>query len=131
VKVEWSGPALAFLRAEAARIRRDRPLEARRWLAEIRGAVERLARLPPSGRAIPELPALEVREVVEGGCRIFHRAEPTRVYVIGVQYSREDFDLVIASDTSTPESRAANACGEPAAADYIAPTPPLADQGPG
>jgi len=131
VKVEWSGPALAFLRARAARIRRDRPLAARRWLAETGGAVERLASLPPRGRAIPELPMLDVREVVAGGCRIFHRAEPTRVYVIGVQHSRQEFDLVVDRDADAPESRAAAACGEPAAADYIAPATPLVDHGPG
>ncbi len=69
-------------------------------------AVERLARFPLSGRKIPELPVLEAREVVDGGYRIFYRAEPTRVYVIGVQHSRQEFDLALAGDTVAPRTRA-------------------------
>jgi plasmid stabilization system protein ParE len=106
VKIEWSGPALAFLRAQAARIRRDRPLAAQRWLAAVQGSVERLRRFPLSGRTIPELPVLEAREVVDGGYRIFYRAEPGRVYVIGVQHSRQEFDLTLAGDTVSPRTRA-------------------------
>lgn len=123
MKIEWSGPALAFLRAQAEYIRRDRPLAAGRWLKAIQGAVERLARFPSSGRTIPELPVVEAREVVDGGYRIFYRVEPTRVYVIGVQHSRQEFDLAVAGDAVTPRSRI---MVDQAVRDFLAPFEPAA-----
>lgn len=105
MRVVWSAAALAFIRAQAAYIRRDRPLAAERWLAGVQDAVRRLARFPRSGRAIPELPVLDAHEVVDGGYRIFYRVEPGRVYVIGVQHSRQEFDLSVAGDARSPRHR--------------------------
>lgn len=54
MKLVWTQPAVADLRAIRDYIRRDSEFYARRFVARILDAVETLAELPTRGRPVPE-----------------------------------------------------------------------------
>ncbi|MGH9341024.1 MAG: type II toxin-antitoxin system RelE/ParE family toxin [Acidobacteriota bacterium] len=76
MRIVWSPLAIQRVREAAEYIARDKPGAAQRW---IRGAFEtvgRLAKLPHSGRVVPELGRPDIREVIYGFYRIIYRVTP-------------------------------------------------------
>ena len=73
MQVVWTDPALDRVEESALYIAADDPAAALRWVEELFAAVERLADFPESGRAVPEVGAREVREVIFGAYRVFYR----------------------------------------------------------
>ena len=93
MRVTWSHTARAWVKQEAASIRRERPIAADRWLERMEAAVSRLTLFPFSGRTVPEYPDAPVREVVTGGYRIIYEVKPDRVRIVQVLHSRQLFQL--------------------------------------
>jgi len=85
MQVVWTDPALDHVEEIAVYIARDDPDAAARWTVELFDAVERLADYPVSGRAVPELAARGVREMVVGAYRVFYRVD-TAVEVLSVRH---------------------------------------------
>ena len=83
----WSQPALLDLEAIAEYIALDNPRAASRYVRKVFAAVERLKRVPHSGRRPEELPATPYREVIVPPCRIFYRAEEEAVLILHVMRS--------------------------------------------
>ena len=63
MKVVWSPLAIERAAAEAAFIAADKPEAARKWLNGLFAAVDRLATFPLSGKAVPEIPLAEYRQL--------------------------------------------------------------------
>jgi plasmid stabilization system protein ParE len=85
MQVVWTDPALDHVEEIAVYIARDDPDAAARWTVELFDVVQRLADFPESGRAVPELAARGVREVVVGAYRVFYRVD-TAVEVLSVRH---------------------------------------------
>jgi toxin ParE1/3/4 len=85
MQVIWTDPALGRVDEIAVYIARDDPDAAARWTVELFDAVARLVDFPESGRAVPELGARDVRELIFGAYRVFYRVGPA-VEVLSVRH---------------------------------------------
>lgn len=90
-EVIWTEPALQQLDDIPEYIALDNPWAAGRFVEAAFDTTERLAVFPESGQIPPELPNSVYREVVAPPCRIFYRADETRVLVLYVM--REEQQL--------------------------------------
>jgi len=92
VRIVWS--PLAVERAiEAARyIAADNPPAAQSWVEALFVRVERLSRFPQSGRPVPELRRLDVREIIHGSYRVIYRTEKARLVILTVRHGRRLLD---------------------------------------
>lgn len=61
-------------------------------MARLIRRIESLVRFPLRGRAVPELPARDVREVIEGHFRIVYRVAGEEVQVLTVYDARLPFE---------------------------------------
>ena len=84
MRLRWTLQARDDLRAIRRFIARDKPEAARRWVQRLRERARAAARMPDSGRAVPELQLPDVREVILGGYRIVYRVERRDVVVLTV-----------------------------------------------
>lgn len=84
-QIVWTEPALADLEKITEYIALDKPSAASALVTDVFCKVERLKEFPASGRKPPELPrGSRYRELVLGPCRIFYRAETTKIYIVYV-----------------------------------------------
>lgn len=83
-KIIWTEPALADLEDIAEYIALDNLPVARKLVGEVFQSVGVLKSFPQSGRAPPELPDSNYREIIAGPCRIFYRIEKNRVFILCV-----------------------------------------------
>ena len=82
--VRWTEQALARLAAIEEFIAADNAVAARRLVARLVRRAAPLARNPNMGRAVPELPGSDVRELIEGNHRIVYRVRSPHVQVLTV-----------------------------------------------
>ena len=82
MKISWTGPARAELRAIRGYL--ERPRTAARIIRSIRSRVRLLQRFPLSGRVIPEYGDPNLREVIVGQFRVFHRIHEDRIEILHV-----------------------------------------------
>ena len=80
----WTDPALRSLDEIAEHIALDKPEAARRYVARVLAAVERLKDFPKSGAVPPEIPDLPYRQVVVPPCRILYRFDGETVWIVHV-----------------------------------------------
>ena len=81
----WTDPALDDLDEIAAWIAFENPSAAAVLVERVLASVERLPRLPASGRWVPELlPTKLYREVIEPPCRILYRRERSLILIVHV-----------------------------------------------
>ncbi|PWC12986.1 type II toxin-antitoxin system RelE/ParE family toxin [Brenneria corticis] len=90
-QIVWTEPALDQLNEIAEYIALDNPVAASSLVRKIFAKVERLERLPQSGREPPELPNSVYREVVCSPCRVFYRNDENAVIILHVM--REERQL--------------------------------------
>ena len=88
MKLVWSPLALAQAEEAACDIAEDNPSAAERWLAGLFDEVDRLADYPESGRRVPEIRRIEIREIVYGEYRIVYRIRTTAVAILTVRHGR-------------------------------------------
>lgn len=84
MKVFWSSRAEAQLVDIEDYIAADDPAAAERFVESIRDRVRRVARMPRSGRVVPELAREDTREVLVGRYRIVYRVESKALVVLTV-----------------------------------------------
>lgn len=77
----WTDRAFAELEAIGARIARDRPAVAYRWMVELIALAEKAAAMPGMGRRVPELARDDVREVLRGPYRLVYRVSDGRIRI--------------------------------------------------
>ncbi len=73
VEVRWTPQAAEDLDSIVEFIARDSPQYARLFVLDIFQTVERISKFPQSGRVVPELKNLVVREVILGQYRLVYR----------------------------------------------------------
>ncbi|HSC67569.1 MAG TPA: type II toxin-antitoxin system RelE/ParE family toxin, partial [Cellvibrio sp.] len=66
-------------------------IAARELVQDLVLKLERLEQFPKSGKASPEIPELNYREVIASPCRVFYRLDKTSVYIVHI--CREERDL--------------------------------------
>jgi plasmid stabilization system protein ParE len=77
----------------ASFIGRDSETAARRLIAQILEATERLAEFPESGRVIPEDPGSDTRELIVGNYRIIYRTAGPKVQISAVVHGAREISL--------------------------------------
>jgi toxin ParE1/3/4 len=82
--IEWTERALADLRAIDDYIAADNPSAAERWVGRIIAKAEAAARLPLTGRIVPEKARVDVREVFLRNYRIVYRLRESGILVLTV-----------------------------------------------
>ena len=80
----WTDPALSDLDAIADYIALDDPRAARELIQRVFRHVEQLIDHPESGSQPPELRPSRYRQIVEPPCRVIHRYDGKRVFILHV-----------------------------------------------
>jgi plasmid stabilization system protein ParE len=83
-KLRWTQRARRDLVAIARYLAADDPPAAQRWVAQMRKRARAAARLPRSGRRVPELTEGDLREVVVKNYRLIYRADSDGITVLTV-----------------------------------------------
>ncbi|GAB3315873.1 type II toxin-antitoxin system RelE/ParE family toxin [Luteimonas notoginsengisoli] len=86
-EIIWTEPALADLDAVADYIAIESPAAAADLVRRIFRHVEQLAEHPDSGSRPAELKRSRYRQIVESPCRVFHRHDGQKVFVLHVMRS--------------------------------------------
>ena len=84
MKLLWSQRAERDLVAIGRYVARDRPAAARRWVERLRRRAREAVDHPLLGRAPPENPRPDLRELVEGRYRIVYRVSERAIEVVTV-----------------------------------------------
>jgi plasmid stabilization system protein ParE len=91
MRIVWSPLALDRVEEIASYIARENDSAARHWIGSIFAKVKRLGRFPSSGRVVPEIQRLSIREIIDGDYRIIYRIERTRIAVLTVRHGKREF----------------------------------------
>ena len=86
-EIVWTEPALGDLEAVADYIALEDPLAAAELVKRVVGHVEQLADHPESGSWPQELGRSRYRQIVEPPCRVFHRFDGTKIFILHVMRS--------------------------------------------
>jgi toxin ParE1/3/4 len=86
-EIAWSEPALGDLDAIADYIAIENPLAASALVKRVFGHIAQLEAHPESGSRPPELPRSRYRQIVEPPCRVFHRYDGHKVFIVYVMRS--------------------------------------------
>lgn len=89
MRVVWSPLALDRVGEIADYIARESVPAARNWIDSIFTKVKRLERFPRSGRAVPEIRRLSIREIIHGDCRIVYRIKREQIAILTVRHGRQ------------------------------------------
>ena len=86
-EIIWSEPALGDLDAIADYIALENPVVASALIKRIFGHVEQLVDHPESGSRPQDLGRSRYRQIVEPPCRVFHRYDGHKVFILYVMRS--------------------------------------------
>lgn len=89
MKVRFTPSARAQFLAALDFIRADDPQAALELRDRAAVSLSRLARMPESGRVVPEFPDLPFREVVLAPYRFFYRTKRDTVWIVAVWHSAQ------------------------------------------
>ena len=84
VEIVWTEPSLSDLEAIADYIALDNRSAAAELVTRVFRHVEQLSRHPESGSRPVEFKRTRYRQIVEPPCRIFHRFDGERIFVLHV-----------------------------------------------
>lgn len=88
-RVAWTPEALARLDDIEAYIAKDSPSAAKDVIARLLARSRQLETSPLSGRAVPEYPRDDLRELLERPYRLIYRTTPERIEIITVMHYRQ------------------------------------------
>jgi toxin ParE1/3/4 len=83
-KLRWAAQAERNVEEVAARIARDDPRAAHRWVERVIRHVEAAAVIPLAGRVVPEFGRQDLRETFLGRYRVVYRVDQRVVTVVTV-----------------------------------------------
>ena len=90
MRISWSRRAQHDLRDLHDYIAKDSPFYAKRFVARIIAAVERLAEHPQIGRRVPEAGRDDIRELIFRGYRVVYLTRPDRLDIVTVIHGSRD-----------------------------------------
>jgi plasmid stabilization system protein ParE len=88
MRVVWSPLAVDHLSEIARYIARDDPAAADRWVKSVFERFEQVRNFARSGRRVPEVGRVDIRELFHGEYRIIYRVQPDRVAILTVRHGR-------------------------------------------
>ncbi|MDX9841844.1 MAG: type II toxin-antitoxin system RelE/ParE family toxin [Desulfobulbus sp.] len=91
--IVWSPLALDKVAEIAGYIARDKPLAAEKWVKAVFAKVEQLEISPELGRVVPEIGALQFRELIYSQYRIVYRIEEKRISILTVRHGRQKLPI--------------------------------------
>ena len=89
MKIEWSPFSVKRANKIAEYIAKDSPDEADKWRQDLINRVDQLKEFPKSGRDLPELNNLSVREIIFGNYRIIYRIGRDKIFILTVRHTRQ------------------------------------------
>ncbi|MHB8809357.1 MAG: type II toxin-antitoxin system RelE/ParE family toxin [Desulfobulbaceae bacterium] len=89
MKIVWASVAIDRATEIAGYIARDSPSAAAKWVETLFSKVELLATAPESGRVVPEVNRLDIRELIYGNYRIIYLIEKNRISILTVRHSKQ------------------------------------------
>ncbi len=105
-QIIWTDPALSDLNEIADYIALDNLSAAKRLVQKVFSGIDRLEKLPESGRNPPELSNSLYREVVVDPCRVFYRNDKadSKVYILHIMRSERQLRKYLIDERSNRES---------------------------
>ena len=91
-QVIWSPEAEQQLDDYAGFISKDSPSYAETFVAMILEKADSLELFSDRGRLVPELPMLEVRELIIDSYRLVYKVKDDQVTIATVMHAKQDFD---------------------------------------
>jgi len=90
MKIVFSSQAKADLLEIVEFIAYDKPQAARKWAANIRQSVLKLADFPKMGRTVPEFGGETIRELIKGQYRVVYKIDDKKdtIIIITVHHAR-------------------------------------------
>ena len=89
MNVVWSPLALERVSEIALYIARDDPDAADRWVVSLFERVEQVQDFARSGRRVPEIGRVDIRELLYGNYRIIYRIESKRIAILTVRHGSQ------------------------------------------
>jgi addiction module RelE/StbE family toxin len=89
MKLRWSPLAVDKASEIAEYIAQDNPAAAEKWIDAVFSSVERLTTFPESGRIVPEINSLAIRELLYGNYRIIYRIEEKQLSILTIRHGRQ------------------------------------------
>lgn len=90
MRVAWSPLALDRAGEIAGYIARENVSAARSWADSLFAKVKRLESFPKSGRAVPEIRRLSIREIIYGDYRIIYRIKGGQIAILTVRHGKQE-----------------------------------------
>jgi plasmid stabilization system protein ParE len=90
MKVHWTDTAEGHLDGLYAYIAQDSPEYAKRMVDRLTRRSQQISDFPFSGRRVPEYDIDQIREVIEGPCRITYHIKPDQIDVLAVIHGAMD-----------------------------------------
>jgi len=88
VRIVWTEKARRDLREVVRYLRQYSPEAAEKTSKRITASTRRLAEFPLSGRAVPELPDTDFRELIVGDYRVVYEPSGDAVEILSVLHSK-------------------------------------------
>ena len=89
-EIVWTEPALNDLDNIAEYIAVSNLVAAKKLVKEVFAKVDILEEYPKSGKSVSELPSLNYRELYVKPCRIFHKFEEDKAFILQVMQQEQD-----------------------------------------
>jgi len=91
-KITWTDQALEDIETICDFIAKDSPQYAKIFAQKVYTTVEQLTIFPKSGRIVPEIGDVSVREIIFGNYRIVYRVRKAEVEIVTVHHSSRLFN---------------------------------------
>lgn len=89
--IRWTEHAVAQLAAIAEYVSLASPVYAEQVVERLIGRLDQACVFPESGRVVPEVDRVEIRELLEPPYRLIYRVHPGVIEVLSVVHSRQHF----------------------------------------
>ncbi|MGH7625056.1 MAG: type II toxin-antitoxin system RelE/ParE family toxin [Gemmatimonadaceae bacterium] len=89
--VRWTSHAVAQLAAIIEYIGLVSPVYAEQTLERLVGRLDQACVFPESGRVVPEVGRVDIRELIEPPYRLIYRVHPETIEMLSVLHGRQQF----------------------------------------
>jgi toxin ParE1/3/4 len=89
LKIIWSPLAIQKVSEYAENIALDKPMIVEKWTEDIFESVQRLSKIPNSGKMVPEIGRQDIREVFNGNYRIIYKVLFNEIHILTVRHRRQ------------------------------------------
>lgn len=89
MKIIWSPLAIERAYEIAEYIAQDSITVAENWIDTVFAKVEHLKLFPESGRIVPEINNLKIKELIYGNYRIIYRIEEKQISILTVRHGKQ------------------------------------------